>query len=81
MQLAKWGNSLAVRIPAKQVERLDLKDGDEVEVLETERGIEFRKKLTREEAIKSLRKFRGMMPAGYKFDREEANRRGPDDAE
>ena len=72
MQVAKWGNSLAVRIPAKQVERLDLKDGDEVEVLETECGIEFRKKLTREEAIKSLRKFRGLVPADYKFRREDA---------
>jgi antitoxin MazE len=72
MQLAKWGNSLAVRIPAKQVERLELKEGDEVEVIETERGIEFRKKLTREEAIRSLRKFRGLMPADYKFKREDA---------
>jgi antitoxin MazE len=71
MQVAKWGNSLAVRIPAKQVERLDLKDGDEVEVLETERGVEFRKKLTREEAIKSLRKFRGTMPVGFKFNRDD----------
>jgi antitoxin MazE len=71
MQVAKWGNSLAVRLPAKQVERLDLKDGDEVEVLETERGVEFRKRLTRVEAIESLRKYRGTMPPGYKFNRDE----------
>jgi antitoxin MazE len=81
MQVAKWGNSLAVRLPAKQVERLELKEGDEVELVETERGVELRKKLTREEAFKALRQFRGRMPAGFRFDRDEANRRGSDDAE
>ena len=79
MQVAKWGNSLAVRLPAKQVERLELKEGDEVELVDTERGVELRKKLTREEAIKSLRKFRGRMPADFKFDRDDANSRGSDD--
>ena len=37
MQVAKWGNSLAIRIPASVAEALDLKPGDEVQVV----GIEF----------------------------------------
>ena len=32
MQVAKWGNSLAVRLPAIVVEALGLKEGDEIEI-------------------------------------------------
>jgi antitoxin MazE len=32
MQVSKWGNSLAVRIPATVVEALGLKEGDEIEI-------------------------------------------------
>ncbi|MFZ1389112.1 MAG: AbrB/MazE/SpoVT family DNA-binding domain-containing protein [Thiolinea sp.] len=32
MIIAKWGNSLAVRIPASLVQALDLKEGDDVEL-------------------------------------------------
>jgi antitoxin MazE len=32
MQVAKWGNSLAVRLPAAMVEALTPKAGDEVEI-------------------------------------------------
>jgi antitoxin component of MazEF toxin-antitoxin module len=32
MQVAKWGNSLAIRIPAAVAEALELKAGDDVEV-------------------------------------------------
>ena len=32
MKVAKWGNSLAVRLPAAVVEALQLQDGDEVEI-------------------------------------------------
>ena len=32
MQVAKWGNSLAVRLPAAVVEALDLKEGDEIDI-------------------------------------------------
>jgi antitoxin MazE len=30
MQIAKWGNSLAVRLPAALVQALDLKEGEEI---------------------------------------------------
>lgn len=32
MQVAKWGNSLAVRLPAAVVEALELKEGDSIEI-------------------------------------------------
>ena len=32
MQVAKWGNSLAVRLPASVVEALDLKPGDDIQI-------------------------------------------------
>ncbi len=30
MRVVKWGNSLAIRLPATVVEVLDLKEGDEI---------------------------------------------------
>ena len=32
MQVAKWGNSLAVRLPAAVVEALEIKEGDDIEI-------------------------------------------------
>jgi antitoxin MazE len=32
MQVAKWSNSLAMRLPATVAEALELKEGDEIEV-------------------------------------------------
>ena len=32
MQVLKWGNSLAVRLPSEVVEALDLKEGDQIEI-------------------------------------------------
>jgi antitoxin MazE len=76
MKVAKWGNSLAVRLPAELVETLKLKEGDEIELgVAGARAFAVERKMTREEAIKSLRKYRGTVPADYKFDRDEANER------
>lgn len=76
MQVAKWGNSLAVRLPRDVVVALNLKAGDDVAL----RAIEFgtlgvSRPMTREEALIDLRRFRGMIPADFKFDREEVNAR------
>ena len=32
MQVAKWGNSLAVRLPADLVRELGLKEGDQIDL-------------------------------------------------
>jgi antitoxin MazE len=76
MRVANWGNSLAVRLPAALVDELGLKAGDEVEIrASTPRELELARKATREEAIEILKKFKGRLPADFKFDREEANAR------
>ena len=76
MQVAKWGNSLAIRLPASVVEALNLKPGDEVEVrVADRRELRLSRKLTREEALQRLRAMRGLLPADFVFDREEANAR------
>lgn len=80
MQVAKWGNSLAVRIPADVARQLGLKEGDEIELRASgEGGFEIVSEAQRRaEAVAALRKMRGMIPAGFKFDRDEINSRGPD---
>jgi antitoxin MazE len=76
MQVAKWGNSLAVRLPAAVVEALGLKEGDEVEIHVTDRKtFGVARKPGRDELLKRLRAFRGRLPADFKFDRDEANAR------
>jgi antitoxin MazE len=76
MQVAKWGNSLAVRLPVAVVEALALKEGDEIEIhVADARVFAIARKPGREELLKRLRRFRGRLPADFKFDREEANAR------
>lgn len=78
MQVAKWGNSLAVRLPAPLVAKLGLKPGDTISLKSAGRGVMH---VSRDEridaAFERLRKLRGRLPKDFKFDREEANRRGP----
>jgi len=77
MQVAKWGNSLAVRLPAAVVEALNLKEGDQVEIQVAGRNaFEVSKAPGRRELVARLRKFRGRLPASFRFDRLEANERG-----
>ena len=76
MQVAKWGNSLAVRLPQAIVEALKLKPGDEIEItVSSGRRFEVARDRTLERALASIRKFRGRMPTGFKFDRGAANER------
>ena len=76
MQVSKWGNSLAIRLPAAVVKVLELKEGDEIEVhIAGLREIGVTRKLGRAELLKRLRAFRGRLPPDFKFDREEANAR------
>ncbi len=73
MQVAKWGNSLAIRLPAAVVEVLGLKEGDDVEIrVASERSLEVQRKPTNREVLERLRKYRGTLPADFKFDRDEA---------
>jgi antitoxin MazE len=76
MRVAKWGNSLAIRIPASVVEALELKDGDQVEVhIVGERAFNLGRDQGRERALERIRAFRKPLPPDWKFDRDEANAR------
>jgi antitoxin MazE len=74
MQVSKWGNSLAVRLPAEVVEALKLKEGDQIEIRVAEaRRFEVRRDPARARALDRLRRLRRPLPAGFVFDRAEAN--------
>ena len=76
MQVAKWGNSLAIRLPASVVKALELHEGDDIEVLiAAERVFQVRKKPGNEAILERLRQFRRKLPADFKFDRDDANAR------
>ncbi len=76
MQVSKWGNSLAIRIPGAVVEALDLKAGDHIEVnIVGAREFEIARDSRRSAAIETLRALRRPLPEGFRFDRDEANER------
>ena len=76
MQVSRWGNSLAIRLPAAVVEALELKEGDEIEVhVAGERAFDVARDRSREQAIARIRAFRKPLPPGWKFDRDDANAR------
>jgi antitoxin MazE len=76
MRVAKWGNSLAVRLPAVIVELLELKEGDELDIrVAGSRNFEVARTPTRAELVQRLREYEGRLPPDFKFDREEANAR------
>jgi len=76
MQVAKWGNSLAVRLPAAVVEALDLKEGDQIVVsVAGARRFEVARDPSTAKALKRIRQLRRPLPPGFRFDRLEANER------
>lgn len=76
MHVSKWGNSLAIRLPAAVIELLELKEGDEIEItIADSRRFSVSRKASRAELLKRLRAFRGRLPEDFKFDRDEANAR------
>uniref|UniRef100_UPI0035C970EC AbrB/MazE/SpoVT family DNA-binding domain-containing protein n=1 Tax=uncultured Sphingomonas sp. TaxID=158754 RepID=UPI0035C970EC len=76
MQLAKWGDDFVVRLPKEMVEALALELGQELDVrVQHDGSLRIARKMTVQEALEGLRKYRGRMPADFKFDREEANAR------
>lgn len=76
MQVSKWGNSLAVRLPSAVVEALELQEGDDIEIeVADARTFAVRRKPGRADLLKRLRTFRGRLPDDFHFDRNEANAR------
>jgi antitoxin MazE len=76
LKVAKWGNSLAVRLPARLVADLNVKEGDGIKVMTSERGeLEIARDNEREAALAHIAALRWKVPQGFKFDRDEANER------
>ncbi|WP_256077540.1 AbrB/MazE/SpoVT family DNA-binding domain-containing protein [Massilia sp. YIM B04103] len=76
MQVAKWGNSLAVRLPASVVEALGLKPGDHIDIhVIGKRSLTASKDHKAGEPLAQLRKFRGRLPVDFKFDRQAIHER------
>ena len=74
MQIGKWGNSLAVRLPREIVVRHKLKEGDAIDSRALDMALRD-VEMTREQALESIRALRRPLPADWKFDRDEANAR------
>jgi antitoxin MazE len=80
MQVAKWGNSLGVRLPMALVHKLGISEGDELVVQPAARragvaAVQISREPSKLERLQAMRRHRASLPAGFKFDREEANAR------
>lgn len=76
MRVAKWRNSLAVRLPDAVVKSLKLKSGDEIEIVVSgSRTFAVGRDRSREQALARLRALKKPLPKGFCFDRDAANAR------
>ena len=76
MLISKWGESLGVRLPRALVDDLGLRAGDDLEIVAaTTTRLEVRKDARRTDAVARMRARGLRFPAGYAFDRDEANAR------
>ena len=76
MKVAKWGRSLAVRLPSAVVQALELKEGDQIEIrIAGQREFEVRRDRSKEHALARLRRLRRPLPPGFTFGRDDANER------
>ncbi len=75
MQIAKWGNSLAVRLPIDLVRRLGLKEGDQIDVVANDATLKIQRQPRAEEVLERLRYLRGKLPAAERLSRDAAHER------
>jgi antitoxin MazE len=74
MQVSKWGNNLAVRLLKALVEKMGLRAGDEINIVDVvERTLVVQKEDRRKVALERLASLNWTLPPDYKFDRDEAN--------
>lgn len=76
MKLAKWGNSLGIRIPAAMIRKEKLKEGDPITIqFRGDQVLEISRDLRRVKAIETIQKLARPMPVEFHFDRMDANER------
>ena len=79
MQVSRWGNSLAVRLPRDLVHRLGLAAGDALTVVAVDDGrVTLARDTRRADALARMRARKVRLPDDYRFDREAAHARGAD---
>lgn len=76
MQVSRWGNSLAVRLPKTLVDELGLVAGDDLQVVAaSKREIAVEKAERSAAFLKRIERLKFDLPSDYVFDRDEANAR------
>jgi antitoxin MazE len=76
VQVSKWGNSLAVRLPKKLVEDLGIAEGDDVDITSADsQTIVISKSDGKRDFILKLRLLQKPKPAGFVWNRDDANTR------
>jgi len=77
MQVSKWGNSLAVRLPKKLVEDLGLTEGDEVNITSADARTLVVSKNRGDDGdfLLKLRALQKPKPKGFVWSRDDANAR------
>jgi len=75
MKVVRWGNSLAVRLPAKLVRELCLAEGDRIDLIRDNGVLRVRRLPRTREVLQSLRQFRGRLPAYERLGRDDAHSR------
>ncbi len=85
MKVARWGNSLAVRIPAEMAGSMGLKEGDNVEVIlkhadgfedNLDRLVEMNALVRHDAAMARIRARKWVLPPDWKIDRNDPDERG-----
>jgi antitoxin MazE len=72
LKFAKWGNSIAIRVPAEVIAKLGISPDEEAQIRVTgEYSFEVTRDRRRQEAIEAIRKLARPLPPGYKFNRDE----------
>jgi antitoxin MazE len=75
MRVARWGNSLAVRLPSDLVRKLGLKEGDRVDLVPGDGVVSVQRLPRADEVLAALRRFRGTLPAADRLTRDAAHER------
>ena len=75
MQVAKWGNSLAIRLPAELVRELGLKEGDQIDLVKDDGRVRVRRLDRADEVLTGLRRFRGKLSSAERLSRDDAHER------
>lgn len=80
MQVGKWGNSLAVRLPKALTDRFGIAEGDEIDTSGIEAVLtavaDEERRARKLAAIRQMREANLILPPDWKIDRNDPDMRG-----